>query len=113
MSRILLVEDDPDQLSIRRLMLEAAGHEVAAVCSAKAAAAAFDAGMDAVIMDLRLPRIEDGLELIRRFRGTSPGIRIIVLSGWVPELSSLPEAGLASVWAEKPTSSRKLLELLG
>jgi CheY-like chemotaxis protein len=113
MSRILLVEDDPDQLSIRKLMLEAAGHTVAAADSAETAIAAFGAGVDAVVMDLRLPHTENGLELIRRFRGVSPRVRIIVLSGWMPDFFGLPEAGLVSAWAAKPVSSRKLLELLG
>jgi CheY-like chemotaxis protein len=112
MARVLLIEDDADQLRIRKLVLEAAGHNVAAAGSVQAATAAFDAGVEAVIMDLRLPREEDGLELIRRFRAASRHVRIIVLSGWMPDVASLPEASLVDAWAAKPVPSRKLLDLL-
>jgi DNA-binding response OmpR family regulator len=112
MAHVLLIEDDRDQLRIRKLMLEAAGHTVAAAESAEAAFSAFDSSVDAVIMDLRVPREEDGRDLIRRFRAVSRDVRIIVLSGWMPDFTSLPEAALVDAWAVKPLPSRKLLDLL-
>ncbi len=80
MARILVVEDDPSQLEIRRQILEHAGHEVV---MAETAGEAIDrlAGCQLIVMDLQIPTPEDGLRLIEAARGTA---RIIVLSGAAP-----------------------------
>ncbi len=102
MARILVVEDDVDQLNIRRQILEQAGYEVATAqigrgsCCPKCRAAA------CVLMDLRLPTAEDGMALIR---AASPSARIILLSGAEPE-TALP----VDQFLRKPFSSKKLLE---
>jgi CheY-like chemotaxis protein len=113
MRSVLLVEDDRDQLEVRNLLLEAAGHRVAAAASAGAAYEAFcRSEPEVVVMDLRLPRTEDGLALIRRLRERSQTVRIIVLSGWVSDLAGLPESALIDRCLAKPVRSRQLLELI-
>lgn len=95
------------------MLLEAAGHRVAAAANAGAAYEAFCASEpDVVVMDLRLPRTEDGLALIRRLRERSRGVRIIVLSGWASDLAALPENTLVDSCLTKPVRSRHLLELI-
>src|SRR5579864_5637222 len=103
MARILVVEDDPCQLEVRRLILEQAGHEV---LTAENAAEALDQlpGCRVVLMDLQLPTPDDGLNLIRAASGSA---RIIVLSGGEPEKMPPVDAFLT-----KPCSSRKLLETI-
>ena len=113
MARILLVEDDRDQLVVRRLVLETAGAEVLAARSAAAAWRAFCAAEpDIVVMDLRLPRSEDGLALIRKLRQRSVAVRIIVLSGWTADLAGRPERALVDECLAKPIRSRQLLALI-
>ncbi len=79
MARILLVEDDADQLELRRMILEGLGHEVTSAATAAEALAAAESGKpEAVVMDLRLPRREDGLALLARLEGTTA---VVVLTG--------------------------------
>src|SRR5579864_1235042 len=103
MARILVVEDDPGQLEVRRMILEQSGHEV---LTAQNAAEALDRlpGCQVVLMDLQLPTLEDGLKLIRAASGAA---RIIVLSGGEPATMPPVDAFLT-----KPCSSRKLLETI-
>lgn len=110
MARILLVDDDPDQLDIRRLLLETKGHTVHTAPSAtEAAGAAARCEPDVVVMDLRLPRLEDGRLLIRRLRDSSVPLKIVVLSGSAAALSKLPEACLVDAVLAKPLRSETLL----
>ena len=103
MARILVVEDDPGQLEMRKLIVEQSGHEVV---TAQDAAEALDRlpGCQLVLMDLQLPTPEDGMRLIRAAAGAA---RIIVLSGGEPERMPAVDAFLT-----KPCSSKKLLETI-
>ena len=102
MARILVVEDDPDQLEMRKVILEHGGH---VVVTAKNAAEALVqlAGCQLVVMDLRLPTPADGQRLIQAASGSA---KIIVLSGDAE--TSLP----VDEFLTKPCSSRKLLETI-
>ena len=77
MARVLLVEDDPEQLALRKLIFERNGYEVATASSAAEALEQID-GCQVVVTDLKIPHAKDGIELIRAI-GTSA--RVIVLSG--------------------------------
>ncbi len=103
MARILVVEDDPDQLEMRKLILEHAGYEVVA---AQTGPQAIDnlPGCQVVVMDLRMPSAEDGLRLIQAASGSA---KIIVLSGGDVE-ASLP----VDEFLTKPCSSKRLLETI-
>jgi CheY-like chemotaxis protein len=100
MARILVVEDDIGQLEVRKQILEHAGHEVVGAQDATEAMHRL-AGCQLVLMDLRIPRPQDGLRLIQAVSGS---VRIIVLSGSPPDSALAVEEFLT-----KPCSSRKLL----
>ncbi len=104
MARILVVEDEVDQLAIRRQLLEHAGYQV---LTAQTAADALPQlpGCRLVLMDLRIPRLEDGLDLIQA--AVAARARIIVLSGAEAD-SALP----VDEFLAKPCSSKKLLETM-
>lgn len=101
MAKILIVEDDIDQLNIRKQLLELAGYQVATAQNAAEAIPQLP-GCQVVLMDLRLPEPEDGMELIL---AASTSARIIVLSGGEPE-APLP----VDAFLTKPCSSKKVLE---
>lgn len=103
MARILVVEDDPGQLEVRKLILEQAGHEVVTAHDASNAIEKLP-GCRLVLMDYRIPTKEDGLRLIRAASGQA---RIVVLSGAQPD-APLP----VDEFLTKPFSSRKLLEAI-
>ncbi|MCC6369067.1 MAG: response regulator [Bryobacterales bacterium] len=113
MARLLLVDDDPDQLELRRLLLEQAGHEVAAAASVADAISLFLSHTPEIaVMDLRLPHTRDGLALIRRLRSESPATRIMVLSGWSADLANLPEEQMVDQVLTKPVRSQQLVQFI-
>jgi DNA-binding response OmpR family regulator len=101
MTTVLLVEDDPDQLHIRQLVFERSGYTVRTAQNANDALA-LAAGCDVVLMDLRLPQLEDGLRLIQSLQGSA---RIIVLTGDISDRELNVDLQL-----RKPCSSRVLLD---
>jgi response regulator NasT len=106
----LIVDDDTQQLSIRKLLLEAAGHEAAVADSAAEARRLLDElRPDLLLMDLRLPKLSDGLSLIRSVGERRLTAKIIVLSGWTEDLCDLPEAKLVSRVLEKPIRHERLV----
>lgn len=102
MAKILVVEDEVEQLAIRRQLFEHAGYEVVTAQNATAALPQL-AGCQAVLMDLRIPKLEDGLQLIQA--AAAAAVRIIVLSGAESD-AALP----VDEFLTKPCSSKKLLE---
>lgn len=110
MRTLLLVDDDRDGLPIRRLIFERADFEVSTASTADDARATFfENAPEIVLLDLHLPELEDGCALIREFRAHSPGVRIVVLSGWTGDLQQRPEAQMIDLLLEKPLRSEKLL----
>jgi CheY-like chemotaxis protein len=98
--RILIVEDDPSQLDIRRQILEHAGYDVATAQDASEALERWQ-GCPVVVMDLRIPEPEDGARLIQAIAGRA---RIIVLSGGQVD----PDLPVDEILT-KPCPSRRLL----
>jgi DNA-binding response OmpR family regulator len=106
---VLLVDDDPGGLEIRKMLLERDGHCVSTAGDAATARGQFrECVPDCVILDLRLPSPEDGLALVREFREASPGVRIVVLAGWGADLEGHPEEKLVDEVLTKPVRSERL-----
>jgi two-component system, response regulator PdtaR len=113
MCRLLVADDDVQQLGIRKLLLEAAGHEVAVAEDASKAGRLLEAlRPDVLVMDLRLPKLKDGLGLIRLVDEQRLAAKIIVLSGWTEELCDLPEERLVCRILGKPIRNERLLEAI-
>ena len=102
MANVLLVEDDPEQLELRRAILERSGHRVGSASSAAEALGRLP-GFEVILMDMRIPEESDGLNLIRAIGSSA---RIIVLSGGpAPDLP-------VDVFLAKPCPTRVLLEAI-
>jgi len=113
MCRVLVVDDDAQHLGIRKLLLEAAGHQVAVAETAPAARRLLgEPCPDVMVMDLCLPKLKDGLSLIRWVDEQRLETRIIVLSGWTEELCDLPEEKLVACVLGKPIRNDHLLEAI-
>src|SRR5262252_7083688 len=85
MKQVLLLDDDPTQLSVRQLLLRRGGIESQIATSAVQAltvlaSEAGRAAIGAVITDHIMPGI-DGAEFVRRLRAFDPHIPVIVVSG--------------------------------
>ena len=113
MARVLLVDDEPAGLELRKLIFEREGHRIFTATEPISALALFsEVQPDCVVLDLRLPEAADGLALIRELRGASPSVRIIVLAGWPPDLEGAPEAGMVNEILAKPIRTAALLSAL-
>ena len=113
MCRLLLADDDVQHLEIRKLLLEAAGHQVAVAEGVPEARRLLEALQpEVLVMDLRLPKLKDGLNLIHCAGQQDQPAKIIVLSGWTEEFCDLPEEKLVSCVLGKPIGNDRLLEAI-
>jgi len=97
MARILVADDNADQIAMHRKLLETFGYQVGTARSPAEALSELERNRpDLVVADLRIPLTSDGLALIRGIREREPRIPIIVLSGWPDELFGSPEESFVS-----------------
>jgi two-component system, cell cycle response regulator DivK len=72
MKRVLVIEDNRDNLGLIRFALERAGYTVtAAETGASGVSAALASSLDLIIVDINVPDF-DGYEVTRRIRRSSP-----------------------------------------
>ena len=110
MSRVLLVEDDPDIARALSTAIESDGHEVLVATEGGGALARAGRGdIDLVLLDLGLPDV-DGLEVCRRLRAAGSTIPILVLTGRADEIDTVLglDAG-ADDYVAKPFRLAELL----
>ncbi len=81
MARILVVEDNPDNMKLCRALLTLKGHEVAELTSGEGLLETIEASRpDLVLMDIQLPEA-DGYTLLQRIRESSwPALRVVALT---------------------------------
>jgi len=115
MPRILVADDDPVQLELRKMLLEAAGHEVLLAYSAPQVMRHLrERGADLVIMDLRFPNPDgepdsrEGLALIRQVHDACASAPIVLLSGWTEDIDGQPEEKLVQRVLLKPVKPAAL-----
>lgn len=84
--RVLVLDDEPSARAILRRFLHKYGYDAVETSSAEEAVEALrGGGLDAVILDVRLPGSLTGLDVLRRFRRETPESRapVIILTGGV------------------------------
>jgi CheY-like chemotaxis protein len=91
MAHILVIDDDTAVVSAVRLVLERSGHDVVSAHNGPSGLQFLTAEhFDLVLVDIFMPEM-DGFETIRLFRKTSPGIRIVVMSGGSKQTAAEPD----------------------
>jgi CheY-like chemotaxis protein len=112
--KVLLADDDRDQLTLRSLLLERSGFEtLRALDSASAAELAETEKPECAVVDLRLPTEELGLKLICDLKRLNPAIHIVVITGGNPErLAQQPASNLIDEVVVKGAPSALLIEKL-
>ncbi len=112
--RVLLADDDCDQLALRSMLLARSGFEtLEALDLSSALKLASEQKPECAVIDLRLPTEDIGLKLIRELKGLDAGIHLFVLTGADPEKFALrPERRLVDQVIVKGSSSAYLLRQL-
>jgi CheY-like chemotaxis protein len=117
MPRVLIVEDDPTQLCLRKQLLELGGYRTLTAMG-PGEALRLQEQADVVVTDLRFPGLDGkpdpelGLELIRNLRAANGNLPLVVLSGWPDALYGRPEERMVSLVLVKPVSLQTLLETI-
>jgi len=113
--RILIADDDKDQLALRSLLLSRSGYETIAVTTSAAALHEARAQRpDCALVDLRLPTEAIGLSLIRALKKLDGAMRVFVLTGGDPQrINALPEKKLVEEVFVKGASTAYLMKKLG
>ena len=85
-ARILVVDDNPNNLKILKTRLGAEGYEiVTAVDGEQALAAVAAEPPDLILLDIMMQKV-DGLEVCRQIRAANPDARVIVMSGMIDDV---------------------------
>lgn len=110
MARILCVDDDPAMVSLKREILERAGHHVTACVSAEEAMSEIARRpYDAVVTDWRLGNAL-GRSVVQVAKAHS-SVPVVVVSGYVSEAFQAAEP-LADLYLEKPVNPSELVEVM-
>lgn len=115
--RVLIVDDEPDELSAWQKALARSGYSVHTTASAHDALRMCDEEeYDLVILDYVMPAMK-GLELLSRIRKKLPLIRSIIISGKidkaVPEVqfrAAIREEVETDRYLHKPASNKQLVD---
>ncbi|MBV8864017.1 MAG: response regulator [Acidobacteriaceae bacterium] len=112
--RVLIAEDDRDQLAVREMLLRHSGFEPILALDSKTALRKAEAGHPVcAIVDLNFPTEEAGLRLIRELKQFDAGLHIFVLTGENPErLNRFPERLLIDEVINKGAPASKLIRKL-
>jgi DNA-binding NtrC family response regulator len=83
MSKILIVDDEPNIVKVLKTVLERAGYEITGVASGKAALKELACDeYDLMICDLRLGKGMDGLELLQEARQRHHSLTVIMITAY-------------------------------
>jgi two-component system response regulator HydG len=101
---ILLVDDNANGLAARKSVLEELGYSIVTCTSGADALEYFESQkFDLVVTDYKMPRM-DGLELIGRLRKHTPGLPIVLISGYVDTLGMNEASTGADVVIQKSSN---------
>lgn len=110
MARILCVDDEPNIVTLKCTILEAAGHHVTPSTSAKDAIDKLENNSyDAVVTDWRLGEA-NGRAVLQAAK-TNSTMPVVVVSGYVSEAFQAPEP-LADLYLEKPINPEELVTIV-
>jgi two-component system response regulator ResD len=116
-AHILVVDDEPEVLELFTKILKRGGaYSVTAVASGGAARKVLkEKHVDLMVLDLNMPR-PDGLEVLKSVRAEMPGLRVLVVSGYLQgallQASEILGATKSLNKAEAPKHLRSTVETL-
>jgi two-component system response regulator HydG len=112
-ARVLIADDDQGVRYTLRGMLEDAGYQVDEAADGEEALARLErGGIDLLISDLRMPRV-DGLELLRRAAPRHPGLKVVLVTAHGSERHAVEAMKLGAVdYFRKPFDVDEVLAVV-
>jgi DNA-binding response OmpR family regulator len=112
MSRVLLINDEPDLLEMCELVLESAGHTAVLAFAGQDGVdldSVVDPAPDVVVLDLVMPHVT-GAEVYQRLRESGPTSQTpVVIMSALPNTVEIAEELGAQAYLEKPFDPDALL----
>lgn len=109
MARILIVDDDEQDLLLLKTILTGAGHELFSASNGEEALKLYlQNPIEVVVTDIAMPR-GDGVELITALKGLDPSAAIIAVSGQQPHRLDIAQLAGAKKVLIKPIEKSGLL----
>lgn len=111
MTRILIVDDERDVIEYLADVMDLGGWQTSsAVNGVEAVLKVMDGGIDAVIMDIRMPKL-DGVNALRIMKRIQPDLPVIMLTGQAGQGDMYESTRLgAFTCLMKPVEIDKLIE---
>ena len=112
--RVLVIDDEPDNLEVLREVLELEGQNVATAHGGPEALGLFERGeqFDLVLCDVGMPEMS-GWHVAREIQRLAPQTRVFMLTGWAREISdSDPRRALVRGVLPKPLDLDELRRVL-
>ncbi len=110
MGRILIIDDEQDLRGVLKAFLEAHDYEIEEAASGRQGLELFLAWRpDLVITDIIMPDM-NGIDLVKRIKQRDRQARIIAISGYQEELSTVQRHGVYAT-LEKPPELKEILRL--
>ncbi len=108
--RILVIDDDPDELATLDLMLRSSGYKAMTASTGKAALQMANMYRpDLLVLDLRMP-VVDGFDVLSQLRKSLPALPVIVVTGDDGQQTRERAVGLgASAYLVKPFDTEVLV----
>lgn len=113
MAHVLIVDDEPDLRNFIAAELRDAGYQVdTASTGVEAILQVIEGGLDAVVMDVRMPHL-DGLDALRILRRLAPALPIVMCTGGAGRGDMLESNRLGAITClTKPVVIERLREVL-
>jgi len=113
--RILVVDDEPDQLELMQTILEHEGYEVINTQNGKQALEAISQKPDLILLDIRMPGELNGIDVCKRLKNDSKYKSIPIIFFSAKALEHNIEEGFQAGGDEyitKPFNSTNLLNII-
>ena len=110
--RILVADDEPNLRRVLGAILSRDGYEVINASDGAEAIALADEGVDVVITDLRMPKL-DGMEVLRRMVADHPDVPVIMITAHGSVDSAVEAVKLGAFdYLEKPFEQEHIRQIV-
>ncbi len=109
--KILVVDDEEDIRSLFSRVLTGAGYDILLAEDAQQALLVLrDHAVDLVLLDLHMPGLVDGEDMLVYLRDQGEEVPIVVVSGWVDDEATILPPGAVEAVLKKPIKIDQMID---